>query len=679
MNKVIPIFFFFFHAAVMAQDTPAPSYNSYGLKVFFDNSFNDENLKSEVVNYIYDKGLGSILLDSDFSHINLSFDGTNYNIEKSSENKVVYRIDNSSPSKTAALLKEKLFQYAYGFYINNLNLKNNNYSFSFRIKPVDKNNKELSLSNYSKINGNLDFNTNDSAAILEVTNLSDNPIYFSIIEINSKGELSGFVPNIGCTLFGDERRIEPRQTTSFEACKFKFAPPYETLTLKGFASPEPINFNPIIRNENNSSLEYIKDFYTEMFTYEFQYNIVDNNGNMPYQTPVETYKPKSSIELELLLSDLELLEQSNGKRNEEYLEKLNEISELHLALGNIDEAQTYATTHNKLAKQTIQEPKSSQNSHDKEKRKAARSAKRLAMMNDTEKIDFLTKENKLQLTEISYLKNRIKELKKELETLKNSTNSTNIMRGVIPKEKKRDIVSEYTYRALIIAEQNYEDEKIDDLKFPIEDATALKKILVNNYAFKNENITFLKDPTRKDIFKALENLFQISSEKDHLLIFYAGHGVYDADFKRGYWLPSDAEISSKSSWMSNLDIKDYISNIKTKHTLLISDACFSGSIFEYNRDINTNTTSKAFEKLLKKNARNAMTSGLDKPVPDESVFIKYLIKSLKENKSIHLKASDLFKTIQEVVLNNTENIPQYGVIRNANHEGGEFIFFKQRE
>ena len=52
MNKVIPIFFFFFHAAVMAQDTPAPSYNSYGLKVFFDNSFNDENLNSEVVNYI---------------------------------------------------------------------------------------------------------------------------------------------------------------------------------------------------------------------------------------------------------------------------------------------------------------------------------------------------------------------------------------------------------------------------------------------------------------------------------------------------------------------------------------------------------------------------------------------------------------------------------------------------
>ncbi|GAB5565947.1 MAG: hypothetical protein Wins2KO_30100 [Winogradskyella sp.] len=677
MKKIAGILFVFCIAFANAQSAPAPSYNSYGLKVFFDDSFNDKNLKSEVVNYIYDKGLGSILLDSDFSDINLSFDGTTFHIEKSSENKVVYRIDNSNPSNTATLLKEKIFQYAYGFYINNLNLKNNNYNFSFRIKPVDQNNKEISISNYSKTNGILDFNASGSAAILEVTNLSDNPIYFSIIEINSKGELSGFVPNIGCTLFGNERRIEPRQTTSFETCKFQFAPPYETLTLKGFASPEPINFNPIIRNEDNSSLEYIKDFYTEMFTYEFQYNIVDSNGNMPYETPIETYKPKSSPELELLLSDLELLEQSKGKRNEEYVEKLNEISKLHSVLGNIDEAKTYASIHKKLAKQIMQAPKSSQNSYDRERRKASIRAKRLAMMNDAEKVEFLKQENELQLTEIGYLRNQIKQLNKELETLRKSKDSTTTMRGIIPKEKKRDIGSEYTYRALIIAEQNYEDENIEDLKFPIEDATALKSVLVNNYAFKNENITFLKDPTRKEIFKALENLFQISSEKDHLLIFYAGHGVYDTGFKRGYWLPSDAELESKSSWMSNVEIKDFISSIKTKHTLLISDACFSGSIFEYNRDVTTNVTPKALEKLLKKNARHAMTSGLDKPVPDESVFIKYLLKTLRENKNVHLKASDLFKTIQEVVLNNTENIPQYGVIRNANHEGGEFIFLKR--
>ena len=73
MKKIAGILFVFFMAFVNAQSPPAPSYNSYGLKVFFDDSFNDENLKSEVVNYIYDKGLGSILLDTDLSDLSLCF------------------------------------------------------------------------------------------------------------------------------------------------------------------------------------------------------------------------------------------------------------------------------------------------------------------------------------------------------------------------------------------------------------------------------------------------------------------------------------------------------------------------------------------------------------------------------------------------------------------------------
>ena len=162
------------------------------------------------------------------------------------------------------------------------------------------------------------------------------------------------------------------------------------------------------------------------------------------------------------------------------------------------------------------------------------------------------------------------------------------------------------------------------------------------------------------------------------MIFYAGHGVFDETLNRGYWLPRDARVDQKGSWISNNDIKDYISALETKQTLLISDACFSGSIFEYNRDIEV-VENKTLTKILNKNARIAITSGLDKPVPDESIFIAYLIKTLKENNSSFLKASDLFQSLEEAVLSNTENIPQYGVIKNAKHEGGEFIFFKKRK
>ena len=626
----------FCFAFINAQSPPAPSYNTIGLKVFFDASVINESLRKEVKTMILDEGIGFVTQNKEDSHINISFDEQNYNISSSKNGIIIFKIDDSKPEKTAQLLKEKIRQYAYGFYIRNLNFKNPSYKFSFRLKPmkyndVSDNLEEVSLENHPESNGVLNFNTSNSAVILEVTNLSESPIYFSVIEINSRAELQGFIPNANCPLIGSERKIPPKKTVAFETCFFQFGPPFETLTLKGFATSEPINFNPIINNEDNNSLDYVQSYYTEMYTYDFEYNIVDSKGNMPYDAPVDFYRPNSSPELNTLLADLKTVEATSGKLSQNYINTLNKISKLHSDLGNLEESKTFAKKYARLSRQKKEKKQSMSKRYsedDQRRRRAAIRATRLSRMNDAEKVEFLTKEHKQQQTEISILNDQIKRLKKELETLRSSTGANAQMRGVIPKSKKKDIASEYTYRALIIAEQDYKDENIDNLKFPIKDAEALKNVLINNYAFDTENIVFLKNPTRKDIFKALENLFQVSSEKDHLLIFYAGHGVYDANFKRGYWLPSDAEIGSKSSWMSNLDIKDYISNIKTKHTLLISDACFSGSIFEYNRDINTNATTKAFEKLLKKNARNAMTSGLDKPVPDESVFIKYLLKTL---------------------------------------------------
>ncbi len=262
--------------------------------------------------------------------------------------------------------------------------------------------------------------------------------------------------------------------------------------------------------------------------------------------------------------------------------------------------------------------------------------------------------------------NNIKILKTEKETRGLKINSAN---------KEYNNASAFAYHALVIAEQDYKDEKIKDLSFPFLDAENLKKILTLYYSFDENNISFLKNPTRNQIIKSFDSLLNVISPKDHLLIFYAGHGVFDTKLKQGYWLPSDADINNKGTWVSNNDIKDYIAGIDSKHTLLISDACFSGSIFEYNRDVKFE---QVMDKLLSKKARTAMTSGLDNPVPDKSLFLQYLLKSLVENKNPYIKASELFSTLQEAVLANTENIPQYGVIRNANHEGGEFIFLKKK-
>jgi len=55
--------------------------------------------------------------------------------------------------------------------------------------------------------------------------------------------------------------------------------------------------------------------------------------------------------------------------------------------------------------------------------------------------------------------------------------------------------------------------------------------------------------------------------------------------KEGFWLPRDAAgINDLSDWIPISSIRNYIKSIKTKHILLIADACFSGAIFK-TRDI----------------------------------------------------------------------------------------------
>lgn len=232
-----------------------------------------------------------------------------------------------------------------------------------------------------------------------------------------------------------------------------------------------------------------------------------------------------------------------------------------------------------------------------------------------------------------------------------------------------------TYYALLIGVENYQDENIVDLNQPIADATALKDELIADYTFKPENITLLMNPDRTAIIETFDALTASVQETDNLLIFYAGHGIWDEQIEQGYWLPRDAKKSSKAAWLSNGTIRDYIRAIDSKHTLLITDACFSGGILKTREAF---TASKAMLEMYKLPSRKAMTSGALKTVPDKSVFIEYLLKALKSNDQPLISADQLFTNFKYNVINNSPNgqVPQYGVISQADDEGGDFIFLK---
>ena len=253
----------------------------------------------------------------------------------------------------------------------------------------------------------------------------------------------------------------------------------------------------------------------------------------------------------------------------------------------------------------------------------------------------------------------------------------NIKRGSKVVKSKDKILNVGEYHALLIAVEQYDDDKVDDLVYPVSDAQKLKQIL-KNYSFRESNIKLLENPMRSTILLELGELRKRLSKDDNLLIFYAGHGYWDKDIEQGYWLPRDAEIKNDSQWLSNYRILKAIEGIKTNHTLLISDACFSGGIFK------TRNFSKEMPQeiktLLKKRSRTAMTSGVLQKVPDKSIFMKYLVKKLIQNREPYLSAEQLLHDIKPIVMNNSpaeaELNPQYGIIRETGDEFGDFIFVR---
>lgn len=54
-----------------------------------------------------------------------------------------------------------------------------------------------------------------------------------------------------------------------------------------------------------------------------------------------------------------------------------------------------------------------------------------------------------------------------------------------------------------------------------------------------------------------------------------------------------------------------------------------------------------------------MTSGNLKEVPNKSIFLKYLVQRLEENQNKYLTANRLFLSLEDAVINNTENTPRY--------------------
>jgi hypothetical protein len=234
------------------------------------------------------------------------------------------------------------------------------------------------------------------------------------------------------------------------------------------------------------------------------------------------------------------------------------------------------------------------------------------------------------------------------------------------------------YYALVIGVQQYKAPSLNTLEKPVANANSFKDVLLKHYNFTPERVKVLQNPTKKQILTQLNSYGQKLTLEDNLLIFFAGHGKVLEKIQQGYWLPADAAPDDQATWISNGELRDYLKGIDTKHTLVIADACFSGSILGIDRDP-MDATRRSAQIMYRPNSRRALTSGALTPVPEKSVFLEYLIKYLEANREKYLPAELLYLGIKGNVANNSpqRQNPQFGIIQQTGDQGGSFIFIRK--
>ncbi len=244
------------------------------------------------------------------------------------------------------------------------------------------------------------------------------------------------------------------------------------------------------------------------------------------------------------------------------------------------------------------------------------------------------------------------------------------------------------YFALVIGNNDY--PQFPALETAVNDAQRVAAVLQSDYGFDTR---LLLNADRYAILSALNDLRGQLTEADNLLIYYAGHGERDPETLQGYWLPVDAEQENTANWIANSTISDLLNTLKAKHVLVVADSCYSGSMTQSSvARIDTQLDDEHLKKWLKVMAktpsRTVLTSGGVSPVLDgggggHSVFAKAFIQELEQDTGI-IDAYKIYLGVSGQVKAKAASIgfiqrPTYAPIRHTGHNGGEFIFVKERE
>src|SRR5262249_38080924 len=158
-------------------------------------------------------------------------------------------------------------------------------------------------------------------------------------------------------------------------------------------------------------------------------------------------------------------------------------------------------------------------------------------------------------------------------------------------------------------------------------------------------VAVVEDGDNTAVMQAINDLNDVVTDDDNLLLFYAGHGsrLNNGKAEVGYWLPANAERPPRDTfWVPNEFVTGHLARLKAKRVLVVVDSCYAGLLssepsFMMIGDNSARYSDPDFIRFkLQKRSRLLLSSGGDQPVLDggggnHSVFARAFLDALQDN------------------------------------------------
>lgn len=235
------------------------------------------------------------------------------------------------------------------------------------------------------------------------------------------------------------------------------------------------------------------------------------------------------------------------------------------------------------------------------------------------------------------------------------------------------------------------------LSYAVNDAQAVRDMLVNTYAFPPDHVTTLLDgeATREKILAALgDNLADAKkvSHDDRVFVFFAGHGVtrkLPSGKSQGYIVPVDAAAQSfQSQAISMTNLQDASDAIPAKHVFFVMDACYSGLALTRGGSAGGGADRRQYlMEITRRQSREVLTAGGgDEQVADNgpgghSIFTWTLLQGLGGKADLDgdgaITATELAAYVAPGVSSLSRQTPVFGHL--VGSEGGDLVFVLKAE